>query len=455
MSTLDRPDPVNSIPGAIDDTHRVLLGTLRPFGRPGWTWVVFLALCSGAGMAAYVYQLFHGLAATAMTDYFSWGIYIVNFVFFIGVSMAGTLISAILRLTGAPWRRPITRLAEAITLFALMIAGPMIMIDMGRPDRVYFVLLHARLQSPILWDVMSLTTYMAGSLLYLYLPMIPDLAILRDSAQPFPAWQHRMYSVLALGWRGNAQQHRLLEKSIAIMAIIIIPVAISIHTVTAWLFGMTLRPGWHSTIIGPDFVVGAIYSGIAAVITAIAVFRHFLHLHQFISQDHFIKLGRLLLIFGLVYMYFVVNEHLGDIYTNERSQRHVSELLFVGKYALQFWFMVIVGLVIPVLFLALQRRPKIGGIVTVAVLVNLGMWVKRYIIVVPTLASPIMEASAPKSLGYVPTLVEWSITLGGFAFFCLLYTVFAKLFPIVSIWEMAEDAAIPNQARALVEGPHA
>jgi len=153
-------------------------------------------------------------------------------------------------------------------------------------------------------------------------------------------------------------------------------------------------------------------------------------------------------------MYFVVNEHLGDIYTNERTQRHVSELLFVGKYAVQFWFMVIVGLVIPVLYLACQRRPSVGGIVTVAVLVNLGMWVKRYIIIVPTLASPIMEASAPKSLGYIPTLVEWSITLGGFAFFCLLYTVFAKLFPIVSIWEMAEDKAIPQQARQLVEGSH-
>ena len=199
-----------------------------------------------------------------MTNYFSWGVYIINFVFFIGISHAGTLVSAILRVTGAEWRRPITRMAEGITVFALVIGGPMIIIDMGRPDRILNVSCTAGSSRPILWDVLSVTTYLSGSLLYLYLPMIPDLAMLRDHAGgPVRAvgaagW---IYRQLALGWQGTPEQWRRLERAISVMAIVIIPVAISVHTVVSWIFGMTLRPGWHSTIFGPYFVVGAIFSG--------------------------------------------------------------------------------------------------------------------------------------------------------------------------------------------------
>ena len=153
----------------------------------------------------------------------------------------------------------------------------MIIIDMGRPDRFLHVLLYGRLQSPILWDVLSLTSYLAGSLLYLYVPMIPDMAILRDTPG-LSRWRQKLYGTLAMRWHGTAEQHRNLERAVSVMAIVILPVAVSIHTVTAWLFGMTLRPGWHSTIIGPDFVVGALYSGVAAVITAIVLFRYFLRL---------------------------------------------------------------------------------------------------------------------------------------------------------------------------------
>lgn len=396
----------------------------------------------GAGVVAYVTQLRNGLAVTGMSDIFSWGVYVVNFVFFIGVSMAGTLISAVLRLTNAPWRQPITRLAEAITVFSLLIAGPMIIIDMGRPDRFLYVLLHARVQSPIIWDVLSLTTYLAGSILYLYVPMLPDLAFLRD--RPGTAsGRRRLYAVLALGWRGgggNAAQRRALERGVAVLAIVIIPVAVSIHTVTAWLFGMTLRPGWHSTIIGPDFVIGALYSGMAGVITAMAVFRQGCRLHAFITVEHFRRLGLLMLVFGLIYGYFMVNEYLGAGYIGERSEnRHVWEIMR-GRYAGPFWSMVVIGLVLPLAILLVPRLRRIGWIVAASVFVNIGMWIKRWVIIVPTLANPFMPPLEAKQLVYTPTWVEWCITLGAFSTFALLYLGFARLFPIVSLWELAEAA---------------
>jgi Ni/Fe-hydrogenase subunit HybB-like protein len=417
---------------------RELIQTLRPFDRRGRIWIGVLIGFVLIGAAAYVVQLVRGLAVTAMNDYFSWGIYIINFVFFVGISMAGTLISAMLRLTGAEWRRPITRLAEAITLFALLVAAPMVIIDMGRPDRFLYVLRYARLQSPILWDVLSLNTYLAGSFLYLYLPLIPDLALLRDHAGELPPWRRKLYTVLALNWHGNEQQRHRLERAIAVMAIVIIPVAISIHTVTSWIFGMTLRPGWHTTIIGPDFVIGALYSGIAAVITAMALFRHCLHLDHFIQPTHFKKLGLLLLVFCLAYIYFLVNEYLGPGYARETAERRLLSMTMKGEYSLMFWAMIGVGLVAPLLLLANPWTHTMRGIVLASVLVNVGMWLKRYIIIIPTLNTTYLPPWSGKIVGYVPTIFELAISAGALAAFFLMYTLFAKVFPIVSMWEVSE-----------------
>ena len=366
--------------------------------------------------------------------------YIINFVFFIGISMAGTLISAMLRLTGAEWRRPITRMAEGITLFALMVAGPMIIIDMGRPDRFFHVILYGRLQSPILWDILSLTTYMAGSLIYLYLPLIPDLAILRDRGAAFSPWRRRLYGALALGWKGTPAQRQSLERSISVMAVVIIPVAISIHTVTAWIFGMTLRPGWHSSIIGPDFVVGALYSGIAAVIVAMALFRRFFRLEAYLTAKHFRNLGLMLLVAGMAYLYFTINNFVGSSYVTQTEENELLRSIFGGKYSVQFWTMISVGMIVPCAMLALPMTRTIPGIVTASVLVNIGMWIMRYVIVVPTLSAPFLPLTK-EPLRYFPTVVEWSITLGGFAAFTLFYILFSKVFPIISIWELRAQEA--------------
>jgi Ni/Fe-hydrogenase subunit HybB-like protein len=424
-----------------DDVAGDLVATLGSLHWAGKFWATVLLAIAIWGGIAYVHQLRHGLAVTAMNDYFSWGIYIINFVFFIGISMAGTLISAMLRLTGAQWRQPITRMAEGITLFALLIAGPMVIIDMGRPDRFFSVLRYGRLQSPILWDVLSLTTYMVGSLLYLYLPMIPDLALLRDQPGRFGPWRRRLYGGLALGWTGTPLQHELLERAVSVMAVVIIPVAVSIHTVTAWIFGMTLRPGWHSTILGPDFVVGALYSGIAAVITAMALFRASFGLQRYITLRHFRNLGLLLMVVGLVYLYFTVNGFIGSEYVTEVVESQLLGAIFQGSYAAQFWTMAGIGIVIPIALLVIPWTRTISGIVSAAVLVNIGMWLMRYVIVIPTLSSPYMPARQGLRLAYVPTWVEWSITAGGFALFALLCMLFSKVFPIISIWEVREAPA--------------
>ena len=431
-----------------------LIATLRPMTGRQKVWLAMLAAVCLWGLVAFIHQCRIGLSATAMTNYFSWGVYIINFVFFIGISHAGTLVSAILRVTGAEWRRPITRMAEGITVFALIIGAPMIIIDMGRPDRILYVLIHGRLQSPILWDVCSVTTYIAGSLLYLYLPMIPDLAILRDHPGSFAPWRRRLYRSMSLGWTGTPQQWKHLERAIGVMAIVIIPVAISVHTVVSWIFGMTLRAGWHSTIFGPYFVVGAIFSGIAALLTAMAIFVWYFgdqHLGRYITLSHFKKLASLLLAVNLIYIYFTVSEYLTMGYPSEGPDKRLLDSLFVGQYAWQFWTMAVVGLFIPAILLALPWTRTMKGIVTAAVMINIGMWLKRYVIVVPTLASPFMPVVNPggQPLSYVPTWVEWSITAGAFSGFCMLYLVFAKVFPIVSIWEI-EAGERENNNRAIV-----
>lgn len=388
------------------------------------------------GIYAWIYQLRHGLGATGLHDHMPWGIYIAAFVFFIGISHAGTLISAILRLSGAEWRRPITRMAEVITVVALMMGALMPLADMGRPERILNVFTMGRLESPILWDLISISTYLTGSLIYLYVPLIPDLALLRDRLShkvgPLRRW---FYTVLALGWQDTPRQRRRLERVLGIMAVLIIPIAVSVHTVVSWIFAMTVRPGWHSTIFGPYFVVGAIFSGIAGIITAMYVFRRIYKLEAFITRDHFVKLGFLLLTLNLAYIYFTFAEYLTIAYTFNPAKHHLLELLFTGAYALPFWTFVVFGLIVPALLIALPWTRTIGWIAVASVLVNIGMWLKRFVIVVPSLAVP---QQPYQIVVYQPTWVEWSILSGAAAGFVLLYITFARYLPVISVWEVDE-----------------
>ncbi|MBZ5520899.1 MAG: polysulfide reductase NrfD [Acidobacteriia bacterium] len=426
-----------------------------------YAWVGLLATVILWGGYAYLQQLRNGLVVTGMRDQISWGLYITNFVFFIGISHAGTLISAILRVTDTEWRKPITRMAEAITVFALCIGAPMVMIDMGRPDRMLNVFRYGRIQSPIIWDVLGVSTYLTGCILYFYIPMIPDLALLAKLPQ-LSSWRRRLYGALSLGFTGTAPQKALLEKSISSMAVFIIPLAVSVHTVVSWIFAMTLRPGWNSSIFGPYFVVGAIYSGTAGVIFSMWVLRRVFRLQQYVEDLHFRKLGLLLLAFSLIYLYFNINEYLTAGYKLEGSERMLLDRLFVGDYAVLFWVgqatCVFIPAAIMIAVLGFQRyhRYTIPGVVFSSGLVIVGAWVKRYIIVVPTLRSPYLPSGQRlpwEWTHYHPSWVEWSITAAAVAAFALIYTLMAKLFPIISIWETREQEAEIVQPEPAVAVP--
>src|SRR3989337_2490035 len=363
---------------------------LEPLRTTSWKFYVLIAILGSIvawGVYAYSWQLRTGLSMTGLNDRVSWGVYISNFVFFIGISHAGTLISAILRVTHAEWRRPITRMAESITVMAIIVGAAFPLIDLGRPDRLLNIFLYGRLESAILWDFISIATYLAGSLLYLYLPMIPDLAIVRRQVLT-GRLRSFLYRRLGRGWTGTAIQKRSLEKSIGMMAIIIIPVAISVHTVVSWIFGMTLRVGWHSAIFGVYFVGGAIFSGIATILIAMAVFRRVYHLEKYITPLHFRNLGALLLVLDLVMIYFTLSEYLTATYGAETRDVAWVRILSTGPYAILFWGMLLGGLVLPAFLLVFRRG--IAGIVVAAILVDVAMWMERFLIVVPTMMTPQM-----------------------------------------------------------------
>src|SRR5690242_13304560 len=272
---------------------------LRPIYYATWRFYVtaaVLAALVAAALFAWGYQMYYGLGISGLNRPVFWAVYITNFVFWIGISHAGTLISAILRVCNASWRRPVTRCAEAITVFSLSIAGLFPLIHLGGPWLFFWLIpypsergIWPQFRSPLLWDFFAINTYLIGSVTFLLLPSFPDFALIRDRAS---GWRKKVYGIISLGWRGTPKQWHRLEMAMRIMAVAIIPVAVSVHTIVSWDFAMAPVPGWHSTIFGPYFVAGAIFSGIAALIVAMALLRKLLHLEEYLQPTHFDNLGK-------------------------------------------------------------------------------------------------------------------------------------------------------------------
>lgn len=406
----------------------------EPIRKTGKTFYITFSILVAIilwGVYAYLNQYRQGLGITGLARPIFWGVYITNFVFFIGISHAGTLISAILRLAKAEWRRSITRSAEVITVLVLFFGVGNILMDLGRPDRMFNIIQYAQFKSPLLWDVSSISVYLTASSIYLYLPLIPDIALLRDHGGK---WQW-FYRFLALGWNGTERQHHLLEKGIAFMAILVIPVAVSVHTVVSFVFAMTIQPMWHSAIFGPYFVAGAIFSGIAALIVAMNLIRKVYHLEDYLRPVHFNNLGILLLVMTLLWFYFTFTEYLTVYYGGEPLHMNIFWSKFTGRFAPYFWGMFIFCFIIPLPILSLRKTRTPLGTLIASISVIIGMWLERYVIVVPTLTNPRLPN---EGVVYLPTWVEWSIFAGCISFFILLYMTFTKIFPIVSIWEVRE-----------------
>jgi molybdopterin-containing oxidoreductase family membrane subunit len=283
---------------------------------------------------------------------------------------------------------------------------------------------------------MAVMTYLCGSTLYLFLPLIPDFALCRDRLGPNAArWKRTLFTVAAVGWTGTPGQRKALERAMTVMMIVIIPVAVSVHTVISWLFAMTLRVPFNSTVFGAYFVAGAIFSGVAAIILLMAVLRRVLHLEEYITRTQFMALGYLLAGMALVMVYFNLSEYVTTGYKMEAGVAFHFQDLMTGYLAPFFWFYIIGGLIVPVLITVIPATRTVRGIVTAAVLVLVAMWLERYLIVVSGFRVPLMPYTARP---YAPTLTEWSIFAGAVALFALIISVFVKVFPMVSVWEVVE-----------------
>ncbi len=423
----------------MDADEQALLRPLVETSRTFYATAGCLVVVGLWGLFAYYLQVRFGLGRTGLNRPGYWGIYIICFVFFIGISHAGTLISAILRVSQAEWRRSITRSAELITVLVIGFGAIQPIIDLGRPDRVLNVIFHAQPRSPLLWDVVSIGLYFASCTIYLYVPLLPDLAIIRDSGIKAP----RLYRLLAAGYRDTPYQHLVLERVIRVLAIVVIPIAVSVHTIIGWIFAMTLRPMWHSTIFGPYFVVGAIYSGIAAILIAMVVLRHVYRLEDYFRDVHFDYLGRMLLVMACLWFYFTFAEHLTVFYGAEPAEMRTFWSKVTGQYAFPFWTMTLGCFVIPIALMSRSATRNPRGTLIAGIAVVIGMWLERYNIVVPTSVNPIWEI---ESVGrYMPSWVELSIMAGALAGFILLYMISTKFVPIVSIWEIKEGRAVVHE----------
>lgn len=426
--------------------HEALFRPIEQTGRGFYLLIAILLVVIGWGIFAYFQQLRLGLGVTGLNRPIFWGVYITNFVFFIGLSHAGTLISAILRIVGAEWRRPFTRLAEAVTVFSLPFGAGSILLDLGRIDRVWQVVLHGRFQSPILWDVAAVSTYLLSSVVFFYIALIPDIAMLRDRYPHASAWRRHLYRVLSLGWQGTEAQHLRLERIMGGFAIFLTLLVITVHTVVSWIFGMTIVPGWHSAIIGPYFLVGAIFSGVGAVAVVAAVLRWVLGLQRYLTPRHFNYLGQFLVALAIAWFYFTFAEVLTTIYGAEPSHLAVFWAKFREEFSWAFFGMFFLCFLLPLPILAWHRTRTVFGVVVAGLSINLGMWLERYTVIVPSLSRPRL----PYEWGvYTPTWIEWSITAASFAGFILLYVLFIKVFPVVAIWELKEEveARAPSHAQ--------
>lgn len=404
-------------------------------------WMGFLVTAFAACLFAYYTQLRDGLIVTGLRDYTSWGIYIANFVFFVATSLVGMLISSVFGLAGSQWIKPITRIAEIIAIGFASVAGLVIVSDMGRPERLPYVFMYGRVQSPILWDVTVVTTYFVLSMLLWFFPMIPDLAIARTRLEGRPKLLIRAYELLSFKWSHHEDQYKILMKAVRTLLILIIPTAFAIHTVTSWLFAVTPRAGWDSTIFGPYFVSGAFVSGTSFLIIAMYFFRHSYRLEKYITEEQFEKIGRVFILLIALYVYFNINEFLVPGYKLKKFDAiHLHEL-FAGKYALLFWGVQLTGLVIPFILLLFRKMRKPLPLMIISIFVLAASWLKRFIIVIPPQGHPYLPVqNVPDEwIFYTPTLTESAVTMASILLVLIIITILSKLFPVIPIWEMAAE----------------
>ena len=367
-----------------------------------------------------------------------WGFAIVNFVWWIGIGHAGTLISAVLLLLNQSWRTSINRFAEAMTLFAVACAGMFPIMHLGRPWFAYWLFpypnvmgIWPQFRSPLVWDVFAVSTYATVSLMFWFIGLIPDLATLRDRATKRV---HKMvYGMLAMGWRGSATHWYRYETAYLLMAGLATPLVVSVHSVVSFDFSVAIIPGWHTTIFPPYFVAGAIYSGFAMVLTLAIPLRAAYHLEDFITMRHLENMAMVMLSTGLIVAYGYVFEFFTAWYSDDKYELFVALNRAGGPYAYWYWTLIFCNIVAPQLLWFSRIRRNVKALFTIAIVVNVGMWLERFIIVVTSLHRDYL----PSSWGmYAPTRWDWAIYVGTIGLFLTLLFLFIRFLPVISIYEM-------------------
>lgn len=411
-------------------------------------WVVFLAFMIGLGIYGLIMQIMHGHIVTGMRDNVVWGIYIVNFVFLMGISYAGALLSGSMQLLRTKLRGPILRFAELITIISLCIGPLYILLCIGRLDRLHFLFIHPRIQSPITWDVIAIMTDLVGCVLFLWLALLRDFAKLRDKKDLQVApWRKKIYKILSLGYQDTPEQKKILKVTKDIMAAMIIAIAIIVYSVLAWIFSLTLQPGWDSTIFGPYFVIAAVYSGTSILIILMAIYRKVYKLEMHIRREHFVYVGIILMVLAMFFAYFTFSEYLTRWYgQKEMDARYLNHLY--NDYFYIFLFANYLSILAPIIVIGIPKFRSIRSIVIVSVISVVGLWLNRYLIIVPTLEVPFLPIQDTREawIYYTGTWVEAVLSFGGIASMALLFTLFAKLVPPIDVSEMEDiEASVKKQ----------
>ena len=410
-----------------------------------WTRIGWLAYWGAVGLcfyvwavaaAAWAYQIYTGFYITGLEHPVMWGFYITAFVFWIGIAHSGTLVSAILFLFRAHWRTPIARMAETMTIVAVMTAALFPVIHLGRAWRVYWLIpypnergLWVNFSSPLIWDAFAVGTYFVVSVLFWYLELIPDFATVRDHSS---GWRQRIFRWLAMGWAGTAGEWKHLHTAYALLAGLITALVVSVHSIVSWDFAAAIVPGWHSTIFAPYFVAGAIFSGLAMVLTLTIPGRYLLGISEYVTVDHLEKLAKLVLTMSLILSYSYVSEFFFAWYKGDPYDRSQYLFRIDGAYAPLFWVTIVCNSIAPLLLFRRSVRRNLTALFVLSLDINVGMWTERLVIIAASLAR---EFDAYSWGTYWPTLFEWVILVGSAAWFLFWFLLLIGHVPSVPIAE--------------------
>ncbi len=423
---------------------------IRMLDKPTFKWwALFLPTLFfvGFGLFCFIYQVYSGLGVAGYRHPVFWGVYITDFVFWVGIAHSGTLISAILYLFRANFRMSIYRIAEAMTVFAVLTAGLFPIIHLGRPWNFYWLFpypnqreLWVNFKSPLLWDVFAVSTYLTVSALFFFIGMIPDIAAIRDRVTEAP--RKIIYSILSLGWKGSNWEWLHYSRAYLFFAAFRHALVLSVHSVVSWDFAMSNLPGWHTTIFAPYFVAGAIFSGLGMVIMLTIPIRKIFHLEDYITLDNYDGMAKLIMLTSGIIGYAYAAEFFMAWYSGNPAEWGQSYYRITGEYAIFYWIMIICNVIIPLplWFKSVRRNLKILFIMSI--FINIGMWFERFNIIVISLS----HGFDPAAWGiYQPSWVEVGITVGSFAWFLMFFLIFLKTLPAVSIAEMKEILPVPKK----------